>query len=375
MGASTVNIADSLALIWGEDEFSVKSRARQLFDEWKSGGADTEIIDGSVTNSGDALRSIARLREALQTLPFFGSGGKVVWWRQLNFLGEERAAATKAVTDALTELGRELAAFSWQGVRLIISAGKVDRVRSFYKTLDKVARVEGFPELTTEDRDWVHKAETFALKEFKTLNKEIEPEALDQFIAWVGPNIRQLRNEIEKLALYAADRPSICIGDIEAIVTRQKQSQAFALAEALGERRLPQLLKTLDEALWEMKFDSQKSAIGILYGLISKVRILLFLKEMTRLGFLKPTQSMSALREQIEKVPTDLLPADKRFNPLSMHPYMLFKALPQIKNYSTVELIQAMERLLECNQRLISTSTDEAVVLQQTLIAIASKES
>ena len=374
MAASTVKVLDSLALIWGEDEYSVKNRARQIFDEWKSGGADAEIIDGSVANSGEALRSIARLREALQTLPFFGSG-KVVWWRQLNFLGEERAAATKAVTEALTELGRELAAFSWQGVRLIISAGKVDRVRSFYKTLDKVARVEGFPELTTEDRDWIHKAETFVLKEIKNLGKEIEPEALGQFITWVGPNIRQLRNEIEKLVLHAAARPAICLGDIEAIVTRQKQSQAFALAEALGERRLPQLLKTLDAALWEMKFDSQKSAIGILYGLISKVRILIYLKEMTRLGLLKQTPNMNSLSEQIGRLPADILPADKRFNPLSMHPYMLFKAMPQIKNYSTVELIQAMERLLECNRRLISTSTDEAVVLQQTLIAIVSKES
>lgn len=374
MAAPTANLTDSLALIWGEDEYSVKNRARQLFNEWKGEGSDAEIIDGSVTNSGEALRSIARLREALQTLPFFG-GGKVVWWRQLNFLGEERAAATKAVTDALTELGRELATFSWQGVRLIISAGKVDRVRSFYKTLDKVARVEAFPELTTEDRDWAHKAETFALKEFKTLNKEIEPEALDQFIAWVGPNIRQLRNEIEKLSIYSGDRTSICLGDIEAIVTRQKQSQAFALAEALGERRLPELLKTLDEALWEMKFDTQKSAIGILYGLISKVRILIFLKEMTRLGLLKQTPNMNSLREQIAKLPGALLPSDKRFNPLSMHPYMLFKALPQVRNYSPAELIQAMERLLECNRRLIFSNTDEATVLQQTLIAIVSKES
>jgi DNA polymerase-3 subunit delta len=374
MAAPTVNVSDSLALIWGEDEYSVKNRARQLFEEWKAGGADAEIIDGSVANSGEALRSIARLREALQTLPFFGTG-KVVWWRQLNFLGEERTAATKAVTDALAELGRELAAFSWRNVRLIISAGKVDRVRSFYKTLDKVARVEGFTELTTEDRDWVHKAETFALKEFKTLAKEIETEALDQFIAWVGPNTRQLRSEVEKLVLYAADRPSICLGDIEAIVTRQKQSQAFALAEALGDRRLPQLLKTLDEALWEMKSDSQKSAIGILYGLISKVRILIFLKEMTRLGLLKPTPNLTSFRDQLGNLPGDILPADKRFNPLSMHPYMLFKAMPQIRNYSMVELIQAMERLLECNRRLISSSTDETVVLQQTLIAIASKES
>ena len=35
---------------------------------------------------------MARLREALQTLPFFGSG-KVVWLRDCNFLGDERTAS------------------------------------------------------------------------------------------------------------------------------------------------------------------------------------------------------------------------------------------------------------------------------------------
>ena len=36
-----------------------------------------EIIDASVNNSGEALKALARLREALQTLLLFG-GGKVI---------------------------------------------------------------------------------------------------------------------------------------------------------------------------------------------------------------------------------------------------------------------------------------------------------
>ncbi|HSA03514.1 MAG TPA: hypothetical protein P5055_22535, partial [Candidatus Paceibacterota bacterium] len=51
----------------------------------------------------------------------------------------------------------------------------------------------------------------------------------------------------------------------------------------------------------------------------------------------------------------------------------LFKALPQTARYSTDELIAAMERLLECNARLISTSTDPALVLQQALLAIVQR--
>ena len=36
-----------------------------------------------------------------------------------------------------------------------------------------------------------------------------------------------------------------------------------------------------------MKTDSQKSAIGMLYGIISKVRVLILIKELIRLGHLK----------------------------------------------------------------------------------------
>ncbi len=68
--------ASSLALVCGDDEFAVKQRARQLYQQWSEalGGMDHEIIEASVSNSGDALAAIGHLREALQTLPFFGSG-------------------------------------------------------------------------------------------------------------------------------------------------------------------------------------------------------------------------------------------------------------------------------------------------------------
>jgi DNA polymerase III delta subunit len=137
---------------------------------------------------------------------------------------------------------------------------------------------------------------------------------------------------------------------------------------------LPRLLRTLDEELWEMKFDKQKSEIGILYGLISKVRTLIFLKEMLREGWIKPTNDFQNFKSQLERAPADRLPTDKRFNPLALNPYLLFKALPHARRYSSDELVDAMRRLLECNQRLISSNLDEALVLQQTLVQIVRGE-
>ena len=86
-------------MVCGDDDFAVKQRAKQIFQEWSAelGGMDHETIEAAVSNGGDALNVIGKLREALQTLPFFGSG-KVVWLRDCNFLGDERTASSPAVT-------------------------------------------------------------------------------------------------------------------------------------------------------------------------------------------------------------------------------------------------------------------------------------
>jgi hypothetical protein len=134
------------------------------------------------------------------------------------------------------------------------------------------------------------------------------------------------------------------------------------------------LLRTLDEEMWEMKFDSQKSEIGILYGLISKVRAMIFVKEMMREGWIKGEMDYSRFKSQLERVPADKLPQEKRFNPMAINPYILFKAVPQARKYAIEELVRAMDLLLKCNQRLIFSSLDGQLVLQQTLVQIVRGE-
>ena len=364
----------SPALICGDDEFAVKQRAKQLYQQWcdEIGGMDHEIVEATVSNSGEALAAVARLRQALQTLPFFGTG-KVIWLRDCNFLGDERVASAQAVTESLADLADELKAFAWSrnaGIRLLISAGKVDKRKVFLKTLDKIGLVENFAGWSADDRDWAERAEIAAQTSVHERKKKITGEALAELVSRIGPHPRQLDNEIEKLCLFAGNREQIEAGDVNAVCTRNKTARAFALGDALGDRDLPRLLRRLDEELWEAKFDSKKSEIGLLYGLIAKMRAMLLLKEMLREGWIKPEMDYNRFKAQLQQVPADKLPGDRRFNPLALNPYVLYKALPQVKRYSEAELIRAMDLLLRCNQRLVSSSLDETLVLQQTLVQI-----
>lgn len=374
MPPAAAKSAAPVLLVFGEDEFAVKQRARQVYQQWTDelGGMDHEIIDASVSNSGEALKALAKLREALQTLPFFG-GGKVVWLQNCNFLADDRTGSAAAVTETLADLAQELKEFSWGSVRLLVSAAKVDKRKVFFKTLDKIGTVESFAGWSVDDRDWADQAEGWARKAIRARQKDISEEALAELISRIGPNARQLDTEIEKLSLYVGDRKEIDMEDVTAICTRNKQARAFALGDALGDRDLPRLLRCLDEELWEVKFDSQKSEIGLLYGLISKVRAMLMLKEMLREGWIKPDGDYNRFKAQLERVPADKLPADRRFNPLAVNPYVLYKALPQVKQYSHTELVRAMDLLLQCNQRLVGSGLDESVVLQQALVQIVSR--
>ena len=375
MAASDPKQSAPLVLVCGEDDFAVKQRAKQIYLQWTEelGGMDHEIIDASVSHSGDALKALAKLREAMQTLPFFGTG-KVIWLQDCNFLSDERAA-TKDVTESLAALAEDLKEFAWQNVRLLISAGKVDKRKGFYKALDKLGAVESFAGWSVDDRDWAGQAEAWASKALRARQKEISDEALSELVNRVGPNARQLDNEVEKVALYVGDRKQIEFDDVATICTRNKMARAFALGDALGDRDLPRLLARLDESLWEVKLDPQKSEIGLLYGLIAKVRAMLLLKEMLKEGWVKPDMDYNRFKAQLERVPKDQLPEDRRFNPLALNPYVLYKALPQVKRYSEAELIRAMDLLFQCNLRLVSTSLDESLVVQQTLVQIVGGKS
>jgi DNA polymerase-3 subunit delta len=368
--------AAPLFLISGDDDFAVKGRAKQLFEQWckESGGFDNELIDATASNSGDALNAIGKLREAMQTLPFFG-GSKMIWFQNCNFLGEERAASSQAVTEGLADLAEEFKTFKWEGVRLVITSPKVDKRKVFYKAIDKLGTVESFAGWSLDDKDWVDAAEMAARQQLRGLGKEISEEALSLLVANVGPNNRLLANEVEKLSLYLGARKEVRPQDVETIVSRNKQAKAFALADAVGARDMARLLKTLDQELWALERDSQKSEIGLLYGIISKVRTILFLKEMSREGWITPGVDYNRFKAALERVPPEALPQDRKFNPLAMHPFMLYNSLAYTKNYTSEELVRAMEMLLTANQRLVTTSADAALVFQDTLIKIVQPSS
>ena len=362
---------EPFCLVYGDEDFLVRDRANQVYEAWcaAAGGEDHEVIDGTVRNASEALEALAKLNEAVQTLPFFG-GAKVVWLRAANFLGDERTASSRDVTDRLNGLAKDWETFDWQGVQVLISAGKVDKRKGFFKSVKKIASIE---DLSVADKERGSKAALIVRQRLTELGKKITSHVADELILLAGSSLQQLHTEADKLAAYLGERDEVTRQDVHEISTRTKQAQAFALGDALGERNLPKLLRVLDEELWVVKLDAKKSPIMLLYGLISKVRTMIFLKELTRLKWIRPDGGYPQFKSQLEAIPDERMPDDRKFNPKAMHPYMLFNALGHARRYSEEELTRAMDILLRCNRQLVSSSTDDTLLLQQALVQIVSK--
>src|SRR5258708_17577039 len=140
----------------GSDEGGVKRVATELATNLTPAGAGDfglEVIDGAADNAEQAAARIRSAIEALQTLPFFG-GVKLVWLKNVNFLGDDPKARSAAVQAALEELSAQIDSGFGLAVTFLISATEVDKRRSFYKTLIKRAELQVFDRLDSGRAGW-----------------------------------------------------------------------------------------------------------------------------------------------------------------------------------------------------------------------------
>ena len=212
MSLESKSPSEPVCLVFGDEDFLVRDRAKQIYESWCSiaEGMDHEVIDGAVRNSEEALEVLSKVNEALQTLPFFG-GNKVVWLRGVNFFGADRVGASAAVKDRLVELAKSWDVFAWLGVQLLMSAAKVDKRKSFFKTLKKLAKVE---DKSFSDKERGGRAAMLVRERLTELGKDISPHVADELILFSGSNLQQLYTESDKLASYLGERNEVTRQDV-----------------------------------------------------------------------------------------------------------------------------------------------------------------
>ena len=118
----------------------MREEALALYNKLTGGNDDGfthEAIDGNADNSEGAYQLCSSAVQSLMTMPMFG-GDKVVWLRNVNFLGDDvtgRAQRTEAGVEMLRSMMEKGLP---DGIKFLLSADKVDKRRAFWKFLDEI---------------------------------------------------------------------------------------------------------------------------------------------------------------------------------------------------------------------------------------------
>lgn len=361
-----------LVLVCGDDDYEVGLQCRRVLAEWQSAcpDAENEVVDAQAATVAEVTTSMRGLHVALESLSLFGTG-KIVWFRGASFLGSEgrlaKSTQTSKALDALLEL---LKRADFQKTRLLISCPSIDRRKRVYKWLNRNGRTVTCESLAAMGEKGEGLAYRVVEEAARDADKTIAPDLIEQLVRWVGLDRRALVSETQKVTLYVGDRQEISLSDLDATVCKNRQAKAFAFADAVADRSLTAALARLDEEVWSMRTDRQKSEMGLLYGLITKFRVMILVKGLISRGLLRVERNFARFRSQLSALDSSRFPSDRRYNPLSQNPYVLFRAASQAGRYHEPELVAAMATLLRCNTRMVSVADDPSSLLRECVIDI-----
>jgi DNA polymerase-3 subunit delta len=175
----------------------------------------------------------------------------------------------------------------------------------------------------------------------KRVGGEIEPRAADALCTFVGNDLYQLSNEIEKLVAYTDGQRAISIDDIQLLTPHARQASVFDLVDALGQRDG----KTASR-IYHQLLDAGEHPLALLGMITRQFRLMIQVQELApQLG------SPRAIARQLKQ-----------------NPYPIRKILAQSKNYSRDQLRAVYHQLLDTDVD-IKTGHMEPTLALDTLIA------
>lgn len=363
--------AAASANVWawvGTDDLQVKAAAAAKVRELTpadAGEFGVEIIEGGADNSDHAARIVRNTIEAIQTLPFFG-GQKVVWLKGATFLADNVTGRAEATVSALEELMALLMAGIPADVQFVLSAGEVDKRRSFYLNLKKIARLEVFDLIDTSKSGWEEQVADLIRDRSEEYNLRFEPEALELFTMMAGEDTRQIDNELDKLDLFLGEERRVATEeDVRAIVSQTKTGVVFELGNAIAKKNLPLALALVDQLVAD-----GESPIGILLAaVVPRVKNMVSAKQLEERHRIKAGGSYNSYAAALERLPaaeTARLPRKKDGSGLNVFP--LYMAAREAERFTGAELKRALEACLTANLRLVTSGLDPVIVLNQLLV-------
>lgn len=307
-------------LLLGEEDLLVEQAITRLLDLLIP--APDRALNLDVVRAGEI--ELADLITRIDTLPFFG---------------QRRAVVVKDVDVWKPAEQERLAAYLEQGPppsALILVAIDLDRRRKLYTTMRRVGEAQEFPRLSVRELPaWIS-------ARVKQEGRRIDPDAIEALVARVGPGLRQLSLELEKLFSFAGSEAKITRADVEDTVSRQSESTIFMLVDAIGEKRAGAALAHLDDILRE------EAAPYVLFMIARQFRLLLRTSVLLQRKVAPPTIQQA----------------------LGVPPFVARRMVEEARNFSPSEFPGIFARLQEAD-RAIKTTGHPRLALETLIVTLA----
>jgi DNA polymerase-3 subunit delta len=379
----------------GSDEAEVKRIAAELAGKLappEAGEFGLEVIDGAADNAEQAAARIRLTSEALRTLPFFGSD-KLVWLKNVNFLGDDVKARSGSVQSALEELGAVIESDMGSGITFLVSATSIDKRRSFYKILIKQAELQVLDRLDSNRSGWEEEATELVQTRATKRKLKFDDEALELFVLLTGGDTREIDNELEKIDIYLGELEAEegDIGDqkgtsnaelaspryrrrVEADLVRElvpltRAGVIFELGNALAESDLERAL-----ALVRQLLDQGETAIGILLvAILPTVRNLLLAKDLIERHRLPRPHTPFQFISTLNRLPSSATQHLPRKKDGSINGYALGIAAQSAHRFTAAQLLAGMQSCLIANLQLVTTQLDHDLILTEIVVKLLAR--
>ena len=237
--------ADPIYLLQGEDEVEKAGLAHE-FEELVEDGLRAfnveRIHSGEITNGEKLSAAVASLVTAVRTLPMMAPRRVVIVLQAQGLLAPKRES--DAATRALEEL-EEIFTSPDPQTTLVLVAGTLDKRSRIYKMLAKQATLVecGVLESIDDAARWIANRVTAA-------DMKIESAGARLLAERCGTDMKRLRNDVDRLLLYALGQKSVTVDDVREIVGPAALQDDWAMANAIeagdGKTALRQLTLMLD---------------------------------------------------------------------------------------------------------------------------------
>ena len=259
-------------LMEGTEEYIKQQAVRQLCTKLLPAGLEELNLTDLTDPEADALIAAA------ETLPFMADR-RIVIIRECSLLTAGKKAENE---DKAAQIAEYVERIPPTACVVFFVKGKADGRKKLYTLLKKKNAIVDFsPMSDAECADW-------ARRTMARMGKQMTPRTADKLVFTVGRDAALLKQEMEKLAAYLADRPEVTEADIDAICTRSTECTVFQMVDA-------QVAGRNDVAFGLLKdmVRAGEDRIGILAMLLRQYRILYHMRSL--MDERAPQQSQASL--------------------------------------------------------------------------------